>query len=322
MSSAKRPQALHWILTENNPEGQLDVLFQELYDDGEIEYACWQLEVGDNAEQAEQHHQIFVTFTKKTRLTAIQKILPGIHAEICRDPAASRDYCRKEESRLDGPWEVGKYVEKTNNAKVWAKIRDEVKQGLNLKDLCEKFPAQVFMYHKGISTVATLYQAKRDAKTKVEVWVGPPGSGKSRGARDRHPSAYWKQPDSIWFDGYAGEDCVVFDDFYGSLPWSTLLQVMDRYPMMVQQKGTTANFAPKTAIFTSNKLPYIWYKNLFNTGKVDPRALFRRIDELHLWNELLEKYEVHPDPENYLWNSWNSFKNSRENLPELYEKNT
>lgn len=49
MSSAARPQALHWCFTENNPEGELDVIMAELYAEGHIQYAVWQHEVGANA---------------------------------------------------------------------------------------------------------------------------------------------------------------------------------------------------------------------------------------------------------------------------------
>jgi len=311
-----RPEAKHWCFTENNPEGELNVLFAELFAQGTIEYSVWQMEVG---EEGTEHFQGFITFSTKKRLSAVAKILKRARWSIARNPAEAAEYCKKEDSRIDGPWELGKPNFKPNNAKVWALIRDEVKQGLNLKDLVEKFPAQVFMYHKGISTIASLFQAKRDEKTDVEVWIGPPGTGKSRGARDRHPSAYWKQPDSIWFDGYNGEDCVVLDDFYGSLPWSTILQMMDRYPMQVQQKGTTANFAPKHLIFTSNKMPYEWYSKLFASNRVDPRALFRRIDKLYIYNDETKVFDLQPAPLDYLNDKYSSWKYSRENSPELYE---
>lgn len=315
-----RPEAKYWILTENNPEGNCDVIFAELYAMKKISYACWQLEIGENGTE---HFQIFLAFEKKTRLSVIQKILPGCHAEIARNPAEAAEYCRKEDTRIEGPWTIGELILPKNNAKVWALIRDEVKQGLKLKDLCEKYPAQVFMYHKGISYIASLYEPTRDFKTVVEVLIGPPGCGKSRYARS-YSDSYWKQPDSIWFDGYQGEKTVVLDDFYGSLPWSTMLQIMDRYATRVQVKGGSANFSPEKLIITSNKMPYEWYSKLFGTGKVDPFALFRRIDFLKVWNKETNTFDVwsgdtNPTAMDYLGNLWNSWKFSRENSPELYD---
>lgn len=49
-----RPEALHWIFTENNPEGELNALFAHLVACNVIAYACWQLEVGKNGTE---HHQ-------------------------------------------------------------------------------------------------------------------------------------------------------------------------------------------------------------------------------------------------------------------------
>lgn len=180
------------------------------------------------------------------------------------------------------------------------------------------------MYHKGISTIATLYKPKRNWKTETELWVGPTETGKSRQVHDRFPldgsnPAFWKQPDTPWFDTYAGEDCVVLDDFYGTLPWSTLLQLCDRYPMTVQVKGGTLNFAPHHLIITSNRLLHIWYSKLFASNRVAPEAFFRRIDKLYLWDDTTKKYNPHPSPLEYLNAEYATWKYSRENNPELYD---
>lgn len=187
-------------------------------------------------------------------------------------------------------------------------------------DLIEKHPAQVFMYHKGISTIAALYAKPRNWKTHVQLFIGPPGTGKSKAAHGFYPEAYWKQPDSRWFDGYDGNPEVVLDDFYGSLPWSTMLQLCDRYPMRVETKGASAVFQAKTLIITSNKWPYEWYRNIIGKNTVDPLALFRRIDELFIYDDSKEIYVmVDANPKEYLASKYSTWKNSREAIPDLYE---
>jgi len=47
-NAVQRSRARHWFFTENNPEGELDVLFDDLLSLGIIDYATWQLEVGDD----------------------------------------------------------------------------------------------------------------------------------------------------------------------------------------------------------------------------------------------------------------------------------
>ena len=55
-----------------------------------------------------------------------------------------------------------------------------------------------------------------------EVWVlwGPSGTGKSRWVAATWPDAFWKSPESKWWDGYSGQETVVLDDFKDyAMPW-------------------------------------------------------------------------------------------------------
>ena len=42
---------------------------------------------------------------------------------------------------------------------------------------------------------------------------GPSGTRKSRFVAARWPDAFWKAPESKWWDGYSGQETVVLDDF-------------------------------------------------------------------------------------------------------------
>ena len=56
------------------------------------------------------------------------------------------------------------------------------------------------------------------------MWVlwGPSGTGKSRFVAKRWPKAFWKSPEAKWWDGYAGQEVVVLDDFKDyAMPLST-----------------------------------------------------------------------------------------------------
>ena len=53
-------------------------------------------------------------------------------------------------------------------------------------------------------------------------WVlwGPSGTGKSRWVAATWPDAFWKAPESKWWDGYSGQETVVLDDFKDyAMPW-------------------------------------------------------------------------------------------------------
>ena len=67
---------------------------------------------------------------------------------------------------------------------------------------------------------------------------GPSGTGKSRFVAARWPDAFWKAPESKWWDGYSGHETVVLDDFkdYG-MPLVDLQRLLDWYPLWVEVKG-------------------------------------------------------------------------------------
>jgi len=83
----------------------------------------------------------------------------------------------------------------------------------------------------------------------------------------------------IWFDGYEPitHDTIIFDEFTGWIPFNLFKILTDNTPYQVQYKGGFKHFRPKTIIFTSNKHPSTWYKNL---SDIDKKAFFRRIDEI------------------------------------------
>lgn len=99
-----RSRARHWFFTENNPEGNLDVIFEHLLSAGIIDYATWQLEIG---EEGTEHYQGYVNFKKQTLFTTVQKIIPRAHWQLCLDPISARAYCQKEDSRVEKFQEVG-----------------------------------------------------------------------------------------------------------------------------------------------------------------------------------------------------------------------
>lgn len=108
----------------------------------------------------------------------------------------------------------------------------------------------------------------RSEQTKVVVFFGPSGSGKSHRAEAMAgSSAYWavrspSAPNGVWWDGYEGQDVVILDEFYGWIKRDFLYRLCDRYPLHVETKGGAVQFIPKTIIFTSNSPPDEWYKNV------------------------------------------------------------
>lgn len=104
-------------------------------------------------------------------------------------------------------------------------------------------------------------------------YYGPPNTGKSYAARERHPG-YYDKPCNKWFDGYRGEETIILDDFdhQHKVLGHHLKRWADRYAFPAEQKGTTVQIRPKRIIVTSNYR----IEEIFCEDPVLVRALERR----------------------------------------------
>jgi len=98
------------------------------------------------------------------------------------------------------------------------------------------------------------------------------GVGKTRKVFDDETDIYM-YPGQGWFDGYFGQDIVLFDDFSGSeFKITYLLKLLDRYPMSVPIKGAFVQWVPRKIYITSNLDPDSWYPGAHE----EHRAALRR----------------------------------------------
>lgn len=266
----------NWCFTINNPtlteSDNLSALFATSPD---VRYLVYQVEEG---EQGTRHIQGYIELTKATRLNTMKRLIsPRAHLEIRRGTRQqARDYCMKEESRVEGPFEYGEWIEDTANVKkVPDQIRELVDAGRGEKELWEHHFGWMVRYYRGVREYIRIRTPDRDYKTRVTVLYGPPRTGKSRWCMENFQDIYWK-PRGEWWDGYSGQSVVVMDDFYGWIKYDELLRVCDRYPLLVPTKGGYANFAARHVAITSNRRPVEWYRNLD-----DLSALYERVEEWH-----------------------------------------
>lgn len=278
------------MLTINNPKANADTKIEDLHATGKIVYAAWQLEIG---EEGTVHYQIFLSFKNNIKFDTLKNMYPRAHIEVAYDVTAARKYCNKEDTRLEGPFQIGTFI---NNMNKWESIRDDIKEG-KMDDVAfaDKYPSHVGMYLKGIRNLQTIYAKARNEKPEVIVLTGKPGCGKSRYCHEKSPNGYWKQPSSIWWDYYDGKQDVILDDFYGGIQYSELLRILDRYPLLVQTKGGNSNMNSKKIFITSNKSPREWYSNLFEGHKGDYTALARRITSWLVYSDVDNKFDEMKD---------------------------
>ena len=88
----------------------------------------------------------------------------------------------------------------------------------------------------------------------------PSGTGKSRWVAATWPDAFWKAPESKWWDGYSGQETVVLDDFKDyAMPLVELQRLLDWYPLWVEVKGGSVPMLAKRYVLTANTSPEDWY---------------------------------------------------------------
>lgn len=263
-------RARSWCFTLNNPSEPLS------WPDT-VRYAIYQLESGDSGTR---HYQGYVEFSNPVRLGTCRSLIPGAHWETRRGTREqARDYCKKEESRLDGPWEHGEWIGGQGRRTDLATIKEKLDEGCSLADIAEEHFNSFVRYNRSFALYSVIKGPKRNFNTTGIFICGPTGTGKSKWCMDFDSDAYWKMPGK-WWDGYTGQQTVVLDDFYGWLPYHELLRLLDRYPLSVEVKGSTVPFMAQTVIITSNQHYTKWYKDERITE--DMSALERRISR-YIW---------------------------------------
>ena len=218
-------------------------------------------------ETGREHIQFYIELKSPRRLTYITRHLPGAHLERRAGTSEqAREYCSKEDTRIDGPWEFGTFKTAQGARTDLDAVHEDLKQGMSLRDLSDTHFKTFLRYSRGIKEYLLLHQERRTWPMEVCVLWGRTGSGKTKEVYDRaarEDCGVFSLPQNDggvpWFDGYNGEKILLIDDFYGWLKVSWLLKLMDRYPMEVQTKGGSVQFTSKVIYFTSNVSVESWY---------------------------------------------------------------
>lgn len=263
MSVYMAQKAIYWLLTINHHEF---VPFKH----EEVQYIRGQVERGEQSDYL--HWQLFVVFTKQVRIGTIKRLFgKSVHAEPARSEAAF-EYVWKDDTAVKGTrFELGVRKMQRNCSKDWARILQLAKEG----NLDEIPPDVVVRSYNQLKRIGVDHARPAPREVSVRVFVGPTGTGKSHAAwSEAGLDAYPKDPLSKFWDGYSGQECVVIDEFRGIVSISHLLRWLDRYPVLVEIKGSSAVLRATRFWITSNLHPRDWYPELDSTTK---EALMRRL---------------------------------------------
>lgn len=281
-------RSYYWCFTLNNyspdQEEALKSLCGSQEERKEAKYLVYGRETG---ESGTPHLQGYVEFWARTRFDRVRRLLPtGTHIEQRRGSAEQAiDYCKKDGVFVElGEPTLGSQGKRTD----LDAVGDAVRAGASLSSIADEHFGTFVRYHRGIERARQLRVPPRTWKSCVVVKHGPTGTGKTRSCMDCEQPPTWIYGSDGWFDGYEGDEVVLFDDFGGhEFKLTYLLKLLDRYPMRVRVKGGFVQWSPRTIYITSNLGPEEWYPNAKAEHK---EALMRRLDEvLHVAEPLYEE---------------------------------
>lgn len=168
-------------------------------------------------------------------------------------PQDNYDYC----SKLGDFWEYGE-LPKQGARTDWEQARSHLQNGGDIVSTIEQQP-QLLPFIRSLERFQTLSISKPTHRdVKVIILIGESGTGKTRWVYEKYPELFSK-PEGPWYDGYFGQKTLLLDDYYGDIPYSQFLKVLDRYPLQVPVKGSHIYAQWDTIIITSNKQPETWY---------------------------------------------------------------
>jgi len=265
---ASRRQGIFWLLTVPCPNDLCAGMESGILPEGLV-WCKGQKERGENT--GYEHYQLVVAFPKKVSLPGVTRMFGrSTHGELSRSEAANA-YVGKEETRIGEPFELGAKPVRRNSKTDWDSVWTAAKSG----DL-DSVPAsiRVVSYH-ALRAIRSDHAQPRAIERRVDVFWGATGTGKSRRAWDEAGiDAYSKCPRSKFWDGYQDQEHVVIDEFRGAIDISHILRWLDRYPVLVEIKGSATSLVAEKIWITSNLHPRDWFKDLDSETQ---EALLRRL---------------------------------------------
>jgi len=164
-------------------------------------------------------------------------------------------------------------------------IKSAISEGKRQRDLWtdDKFFPTMLRYHKSIDTFISYCVPERDFKTKIVVFYGDTGCGKSFTAKQEYPDAYYvphqKSGGITYWDKYSGQTAVVVEEMGGGrFSHSFLKDLCDKGPVQVPFHGGLMEFNSKVLVFTSPVHPYFWYEKFYEEKPEEWHQMRRRFD--------------------------------------------
>ncbi len=287
-----------WQITINNPANKgytHDKIKECLALFTNCLYWCMSDEVG--LETHTPHTHVFIACSGAVRFSTLQNRFPECHFEICRGTSQqNRDYVfkegkylgsSKEDTRVEGSQEEwGEMpVERQGKRNDLDDLFDMIRSGMTDIQILNTCPE----YMLNLPDIQHTRQiVQRDAyentfrNLHVVYIYGATGTGKTRYVMEKYgySNVYrvtnYKHP----FDGYRGQDVILFDEFRSSLPLGDMLKYLDGYPCDLPSRFSDKHALFTRVYFTTNIPLTDQYSSIQRNESESYNAFIRRIHEV------------------------------------------
>lgn len=257
----KDMQSRKWQITINNPIPKgypHEKIKKELQALKSLGYYCMSDEIANT-----HHTHVFIYSKNPVRFSTLKKHFPQAHIEKAYGTSAqNRDYVfkegdkwahdkKKETNLLDTHEEWGEMpVERQGARNDYAELYEMIQAGMSNYEILEENPDMVKQIDRMDRVRQTIQEeAYKDKFRNLEVTYifGDTGAGKTRSVMERYgySNTYritnYRNP----FDQYKGQDVIIFEEFFNSLPITDMLKYLDGYPLMLP-----CRYTDKVACFT------------------------------------------------------------------------
>jgi hypothetical protein len=264
-----------------NESARIQESLRRLLRNNSLRWAVGQLERG---ERGRAHLQCALAFRNGVRMSTVKELIDWPSQPHCEKARGSAEqnavYCSKEQGRICVGFEVGDRPaqgQRSDLVEIYERLR---RNGDNVVEVADDYPGQFLRYGRAFRDAASFFKPRPMERYGILLW-GDTGTGKSRNAANiAGPQAYYKD-DSQWWEGYARERFVIWDDFdWEEQRLKRFLKIFDHHPTRVPVKGTSATISSEIFIVTSNETIDEWWPDAKERHRDALKRRFRYIVEI------------------------------------------
>lgn len=306
----RKESSRRYLLTINNPidhgftHERIRAIFSEF---SGLRYWCMCDEVG---EQGTPHTHVYVVFNNSVMFDTMHKRFYGAHIDKPNgNNKENRDYVRKEGRHLNSakrdtnlPETFEEWGElppdRTKSESQAERIFQMIRAGKTNAEILEECPTAYSKIPHIEQTRQTLLEEDNKntwRSLNVTYLWGEPGAGKTRSVMEQYGYSnvfrvtnYDKHP----FDGYKGQDVIVFEEFRSGIKIQEMLNYLDGYPVMLPCRYAD-RVACYTKVYLISNIPLeSQYPNVQIESPETWAAFLRRI---HNTVEMTKQFKELPD---------------------------